>query len=326
VFPQAGYSEERYIRQVRERFGTAHFEVRLDDDAVRQNVPGAVAAMDQPTFDGVNTYIVSKLAREAGLTVALSGLGGDELFGGYDTFSLVPRLMRLREMMPAAFARTSAEVVRRATRGADRGEKLARWLRGDDPETSAYALKRELFSPGLRAGLLEAGPITSPAGTPANGHADLINRLSILELSLYMRNVLLRDSDVMSMAHGLEIRVPFLDHRVVELVAGMAGRWKSGSRPPKPLLVDAVRDLLPDEVVTRRKKGFTLPVEHWLRGALRDQVEEVLLDPAHGGQASELLNHGAVLDVWERFCSGKAHWKRPWSLYVLKAWGERNTP
>jgi asparagine synthase (glutamine-hydrolysing) len=136
--------------------------------------------------------------------------------------------------------------------------------------------------------------------------------------------VLLRDSDVMSMAHSLEIRVPFLDHHVVEEVAALGGRWKTSRNSPKPLLVDALADLLPHEVVHRKKMGFTLPFADWLRGTLRDRVGSVLIDPEYGGQVADGLDPRAVQDVWERFVAGETQWQRPWALYVLKAWGERH--
>jgi asparagine synthase (glutamine-hydrolysing) len=146
--------------------------------------------------------------------------------------------------------------------------------------------------------------------------------VSYLEFDRYMRNVLLRDSDVMSMAHGLEVRVPFLDHELVELVASLPGALKTQGSTPKPLLVEAVADLLPAEVVHRRKMGFALPFAGWLRGALREQVEIALLDPDFGGTIADSLDHAAIRGVWYRFLDGKAEWVRPWSLYVIKAWAE----
>lgn len=324
VFPQQRFSEERYIRTVRERFHTEHTQIELDDRAILGALPGALAAMDQPTFDGVNTYVVARLARESGLKVVLSGLGGDELFGGYDTFRVVPRLDAVRRFMPATAGAVVAPMVRAVTRSSDRGVKLASWLRGGDGRTSAYELRRELFSPDFRATLMPSTAEERVALPPTP--PDPVNAVSVLELDVYMRNVLLRDSDVMSMAHGLELRVPLLDHRLVELVAAMPGRWKADRSKPKPLLVDALRGLLPDEVVHRRKMGFALPFVHWLHGPLRATVESSLLDPDYGGQVADLLDPGAVRTVWERFCEGRGLWTRPWALYVAKAWGERHLP
>jgi asparagine synthase (glutamine-hydrolysing) len=212
VFPQKRWSEEDYIRMVTERFGTSHTQVVLTDVDILAQLPMALSAMDQPTFDGVNTYIVSRQARAAGLTVALSGVGSDELFAGYDTFRIVRRLNRLRRLPGAPARPAAAAVVRAALQDSDRGRKLARWLRAAEPALSATALRRELFGPDAIASLL-GGPQPQATGKERAPHtADETDRVSFLELDRYMRNVLLRDTDVLGMAHGLEVRVLFLDH------------------------------------------------------------------------------------------------------------------
>jgi asparagine synthase (glutamine-hydrolysing) len=324
VFPQRRWSEEPFIRPVVERFGTPHTEVVLSEAEVLVQVPGALSAMDQPTFDGVNTYVVSKQARAAGLTVALSGVGGDELFAGYDTFQMVPRLETLRRLLPASIRPLAAAATRTALRDSDRGRKLARWLAATEPSLSAATLRRELFSPAALAALL--GGLSPFLGHPelAIFPGDTTNRVSFLELDHYMRNVLLRDADVFSMAHGLEVRVPFLDHELVELVAGLPGELKGGGTTPKPLLVEAVIDLLPPSSASRPKMGFALPFPVWLRGPLRTRVESTLLDPDSSGPLADLLDHVAVRHVWDRFQDGKTEWVRPWSIYVLKTWVEEN--
>lgn len=154
--------------------------------------------------------------------------------------------------------------------------------------------------------------------------ADDTNRVSFLELDVYMRNVLLRDTDVMSMAHGLEVRVPFLDHEVVEVVAAMPGGAKLQRGLAKPLLAGAMRDLLPSDVAGRDKRGFELPFAVWLRGTLHDHVRDCLLDPTFGGPVSDVLDHSVMPDVWSRFEGGKGHWTRPWALYALKAWSDEH--
>jgi asparagine synthase (glutamine-hydrolysing) len=297
VFPQQQWSKERYIRLIAERFDTRHTQIVLDDSQVLAKVPAALAAMDQPTFDGVNTFIVSGQARAAGLTVALSGVGGDELFAGYDTFRIVPRLEQLRTLVRGPLRPLAAGIALAAARDSDRGRKLARWLVGRNPELSAVTLRRELFGPDAVAGLLgNAAPLAPPAPLAALP-TDVANRISLIELDRYMRNVLLRDSGVLSMAHGLEVRVPFLDHDVVELVAGLPGPLKTAAGSvSKSLLVDAIADLLPPEVVRRPKRGFALPFPVWLRGALRAQVEAALLDPGFGGGIAAELDHSAVAD------------------------------
>lgn len=137
-----------------------------------------------------------------------------------------------------------------------------------------------------------------------------------------MRNLLLRDSDAMSMAHSLELRVPLLDDDLVSYVLGLPLRVKLAGRGVKPLLALAVADLVPEPVVRRRKQGFILPMQSWMRGAMAQQVEQVFLDPERGGPLRDILDPQAVAEVWERFRSGSGYWTRPWSLYVLKTWAE----
>jgi asparagine synthase (glutamine-hydrolysing) len=324
VFPQQRFSEERYATLVSRRFGTQHTSIEVDDATVLAEIPRAVDALDQPTSDGINTFVVSSFARSAGLTVALSGLGGDELFGGYDTFRIVPRLNRIRRWAPAPAARVIGLGIARFAPHSDRNDKLERWLRAQEPDVDAYSLRRELFGPGAARALMPGVDGGPPTPDEVAALDDQINELSRLELEVFMRNVLLRDSDVMSMAHGLEIRVPLLDHHVVEAVAAMSGHWKTSRQGPKPLLVDALADLLPHEVVHRRKMGFTFPFEEWLRGTLRDRVESVLADRDYGGQVADNLDGQVVAEVWRRFLAGETQWHRPWALYVLKAWGERH--
>jgi asparagine synthase (glutamine-hydrolysing) len=304
------------------RFRTDHTQVSLGHSEFLSDLPAAVAAMDQPTVDGVNTYIVSRAARAAGLTVALSGLGGDELFAGYDSFRNVPRLDELRRRLPPSVARLLGRTVGVVYAGSDRGRKLSRWLRGCDGGLSAYELQRELFSPSARAQLLPAVP--SLDGVLEPHLDDPVNRVSMLELDTYMRNILLRDADVMSMAHSLELRVPLLDHAIVELVAGLPGAWKTDGGFPKPLLVEAVGDLLPRGVHARKKMGFVLPFQEWMRDGLRPEIESLLLDDNAGGDLAGTMNGQAVHEVWNSFVEGRSYWSRAWAIYVLKAWCERN--
>jgi asparagine synthase (glutamine-hydrolysing) len=139
-----------------------------------------------------------------------------------------------------------------------------------------------------------------------------------------MRNVLLRDSDVMSMAHSLELRVPFLDHRVVESVVALPGEYKLNGGGPKALLTDATAGLLPRELIDRPKMGFTMPFEDWLRQGLGQEVGRALEDPDFGGGVAEALDAEAVRGVWADFRSGTTQWTRPWALFALKSWGERH--
>jgi len=151
---------------------------------------------------------------------------------------------------------------------------------------------------------------------------DPINRVSYLESRCYMLNTLLRDSDFMSMSQGLEIRVPLIDHQLAKTVLALPGKWKLNGTPKK-LLVGALAGSLPDEIVHRPKRGFTLPFEHWMRQELRAEIEPALdADRVEKGPLGSFLNGREVNRIWNEFLSGTVSWSRPWALYVLQRWCE----
>jgi asparagine synthase (glutamine-hydrolysing) len=320
VFAEQEYSEAAYIAEVARAFGTSHTQVELSAAQVLAGLDDVLAAMDQPSADGVNVHVISGVARSEGLKVVQSGLGGDELFGGYDTFRLVPQMDRLRRLTPGPLGPAAGWVAEHVRPGGHRGARLGRWLRRTGAAPDAYAQRRELLGAPDRAALLGGATPPAPAGERlrgADGFADISHR----ELTGYMRDTLLRDADAMSMAHGVELRVPYLDREIVELAAALPSEMKAAGRP-KQLLVEAIGDL-PAAVVERRKMGFTLPFDQWLRGALRGDVEGRLLDPAYGGAVADALDPAAVRATWDGYRDGRSTWLAPWALYALKRWGDQ---
>jgi asparagine synthase (glutamine-hydrolysing) len=278
-FDQPEFDETRDASELAREIGTEHTVLSLSGPELLSDIDHVFAAMDQPTVDGFNTYVVSRAAREAGLTVALSGLGGDELFGGYASFRDVPRATTLRRFLPLTVRLPDLAHVLVARLGG-RGAAKAMELFGRPRSTvESYLLRRELLLPTER-GLLRRG--AAEASSIEQGLSDEIvtlseeNQVSALELNCYMRDMLLRDADVFSMAVSLELRVPLLDHPLVEAVARLPGRWKVPDPRPKPLLLDAVGPTLPASVAQRRKRGFTFPWDAWLRGPMRDRVTEAM--------------------------------------------------
>lgn len=322
TFPEQEYSEASFQRLIAEKYRTKHTEVCLTGEDFLKELPSAIAAMDQPTFDAVNTYVVSSHTRATGLKVALSGLGADELFGGYTSFQTAPRLAALRKYVPGPVAPLVGRAIRTKLQDSDRARKLDRWLRMTDRTEDPYYLVRELFGPEERRRLAPAlASETWPPPEATEKNTDWFKHVSVRELSGYMRNVILRDTDTMSMAHGLEVRVPFLDHRLVELILSLPSEFHQSGRRPKALLLDALGPGLPDAIARRGKQGFVLPFATWLRGPLRADVEATLLGTSQADPLSDYLRRDAVAEVWNRFQRGQSSWVRPWALYVLKKWG-----
>ena len=336
VFREADYSEAEYSRAVAQHFRTDHHEIMVAQSDFFAAIHPAIHAMDLPTIDGINTYFVSEQTRAAGVKVVLSGLGGDEMFAGYSSFRTVPRMERFArawDCMPKAVRSPLASMFRTLAPANDQNRKLIALSRNGGGIVHPYFLSRMLFTLEQQNQLLPAMETNSAAFLRAQKPLteslsralglDPVNRVSYLEARCYMLNTLLRDSDFMSMAHGLEVRVPLIDHRLARRILALPGSWKLDSRTPKPLLVGALDGRLPEQIVHRRKRGFTLPFEHWLRDALRPMVEESLRKIGDGDLGT-LISERAVRSVWQDFLEGRTSWSRPWSLYVLQCWCQRH--
>jgi len=296
-------------------------------------------------MDGINTYFVSWAAREVGLKVALSGLGSDELFGGYRTFADTPKLARLEivsRFIPGAFRRISAPLVnsvfaRKATVDAARKASDA-WLM-PDALPHPYFFSRLLFPPSEVPRLAEAryrNSTVSNDGVTLDptwlgwlertadqaGALEPIAGISWLEMRTYMVSTLLRDTDSVSMARSLEVRVPFLDTPLVEFAAALPDTARIEPGVSKGLLRAALAGLIPAEILGQRKRTFTLPWEEWLRTSLRTRVESSFKELA---PALKSRMHAAGIQmVWDNFLHGRTSWSRPWSLYVLNEWCRRH--
>jgi asparagine synthase (glutamine-hydrolysing) len=257
------------------------------------------------------------------------------MFAGYSTFRTVPRMERFAnawERMPGAVRGPLANIFAAFAPSSDQNRKLTALGRNGGRIVHPYFLSRMVFTPEQLHQLLPEMKKNSAAFqraeeplTESLSHAqslDPVNRVSYLEARCYMLNTLLRDSDFMSMAHGLEVRVPLIDHQLARRILSLPGSWKLDAGMPKPLLVRALRGQLPDKIVHRPKRGFTLPFEHWLRDALRPVVEEALRKIGDGALGT-LVSEPAARRVWEDFLEGRTSWSRPWSLYVLQCWCER---
>ena len=315
TFADRRLDESAIAAAVARRYGIRQHEIPLGDADLLGALPGAFAAMDQPSLDGINTYVVSKAVRAHGIRVVLSGLGGDELFAGYPSFRRAKALARYSRL-PGPARQVAARVAARV--GGLRGAKIALGLRKGMPGDAAYLASRALFGESRVSDLCGARPWPAPSAPRA---LSVLQQVSWNELTGYMRDTLLRDSDVFSMAHGLELRVPFVDREVASAAFSIADSIKLSRGMAKPVLVDAVRDLLPREVWDRPKQGFVLPFAQWMRGPMAAEVASALGDAA----AVEMigLERRAVSDVWNGFVTNEPGmtWSRPWALYALVRWG-----
>jgi len=335
VFREADFSEAEHSRAIAKKFRTDHHEISISQSDVLSSIPSALAAMDLPTMDGINTYFVSHETRAAGVKVALSGLGGDEVFAGYSSFRTVPRAERFAHLwksVPRSVRGSFASVFSGLTPKNDQNRKLAALARANGRVLHPYFVSRMLFTPDQQDALYPTADAVITGAARASQcdvlrrsrNLDPVNRVSYLESRCYMLNTLLRDSDFMSMSQGLELRVPLIDHQLAKTVLALPGAWKLG-RTPKKLLVEALAGSLPDEIVYRRKRGFTLPFEHWMRQDLRSEVEGVLTSGnVDKGPLGGLLRGTEVQQVWNDFLHGTVSWSRPWSLYVLLRWCDLN--
>jgi len=326
--------------------GTDHSRVVVRGEDVRDRINQIAFALDQPTVDGVNSYFVSAAARQR-VTVAISGTGGDELFAGYPWFEQ----MAFEETQRQASAWRSAakslltSVARQPVldsivplRG---GYRFGTW-RDDAGFLARYYAANPMFEAPWTARLL-ARDLRNAAQAGRSPHHDLatidelpqgsvIERVTGLCVRGYTANQLLRDIDAASMAHSLEVRVPFLDPVIADLALSLPDSSKLGSdaRPSnhaprsyreagtKRILLDVAKHLLPPGFDTRPKTGFSMPFNSWLKGPLRDVLLDTLCEKSVTNRG--LLDAQAVAGVRDQFLSGATEWPQPWLLMMIELW------
>jgi asparagine synthase (glutamine-hydrolysing) len=329
--------ERHFAEIVARRYDTEHNEVVISGRDVAEQLPDFVRAMDQPTGDGLNTYLVSR-ATANHVKVALSGLGGDELFAGYRQYRYLlqaDRIGRFWRRMPGLGKATARMAARQLARVSGR-EALAAapdWL--ESGFLSRYLRTRTLFSEdakhALYLGDLESSKdIDSPSIDLLRPYfieceRDPIVRVTRLELKSYLAHMLLRDTDVMSMAHSLEVRVPLIDHKLVEFATRIPAVMKLGRFPglafggrTKLVLTDCLTDVLPMDIIRRRKHGFHMPVGAWLRSELQPMLAESLSRDAVKQRG--LFNPDAVDSLRSDFEAGRGPYMRVWALMMLELW------
>jgi asparagine synthase (glutamine-hydrolysing) len=313
-------SEIEPARRVATLFDTTHHELMIGAAAIERALPSIVRRLDAPSADAINSYFVSQAVAATRVKAVLSGVGGDEMFGGYPSFQRIPSAIRtakwLAPVLPVTAIAASALPDWRA-------RKLQHFAGAPDV-TSAYRAVRGTFMPEEWVALLgpafdgEAGRDAREAlarveaRTFRDGTAETpMASVSRMETAAYLQGQLLRDIDAVSMAHGLEVRVPFVDHRLAATI------WPALGHHPhllegKRLLHESVPNM-PDEAASRPKRGFTLPFDTWMRGGLR----ETSIRGIESAVALGWVNARAAAAVWGDWQRGRAHWSRAWALAVL---------
>ena len=324
TFGEGAFNEAEEARAASRAFGTEHHELQVTSADFMAELPSFLTAMDQPTNDGVNTYFVSKAAREAGLKVVLSGLGGDEVFWGYRHYSwLEGRTPWLKMLLglPSPLRRTvlaASDLYGQAT-GQERWRRLG--YLGDRPTTGALYFMARGFFPALQVSqLLGVSPSElkklveeslETDSLPASGAGMDGAAFNYLEMRRYLHDQLLRDADVFSMAHSIETRIPFLDHELACQVACLPASAKRSNGMNKPALLDALPHPILAAAAGRKKMGFTFPIGRWLTdnlGLMREM-----------GQQSNALDPRETDRLFNAFGAGRLHWSRAWAMVVLGA-------
>ncbi len=337
-FDESAFDESSHAALVARAFDAEHTHVQLRAGDLLKQLPAALEALDQPSGDGINSFVVSGAVRARGITVALSGLGGDELFAGYPSFARLARvadLTRIWGRTPDLLRTFAAGTVRAIGGSSIPVVKAAAVVESDGSMSSMFPLTRQLLSVEQRRALMsgaladgidETDPYDALLADAyhAAPQAGVLAQISFAEARTYMHDVLLRDTDQMSMAHSLEVRVPLLDHVLVDYVMGLPDAIKQPNGVPKRLLVESLNGLLPDTIVRKPKQGFTLPFDPWMRGPLRAFCDERLGDRGLAGR--EFLSPTEIRRMWQSFLDqGRdVSWSRLWALVVLDTWLERN--
>jgi asparagine synthase (glutamine-hydrolysing) len=328
-FSEKEYDESEYADIIAKKFNTIHTTIPLKPEVFLEELENALSAMDTPSADGINTYVVSKAIRQAGITVALSGVGGDELFAGYPFFNQYLSLQQKRSLFNnSGFLRKPAAALLRKSNSV-KHHRYAELLSADAISIDElYPVFRRILSPELIGALtrLDADQPTYleeqlRSKRPAWEKLPLLSQVSAAEYLGYTQQTLLKDTDQMSMAVSLEVREPFFDHDLVEYLLQVPDEIKKPSFP-KSFLVESVAPMLPDEIVHRKKQGFLFPWQVWMKNELREFCELRLKKLAQ----RDFIKGGSLPSYWSRFLQGDARvrWSELWLFVVLEYWMEKN--
>lgn len=337
-FKESEYDESKHSQRVAQHLGTQH-EAFIVEPKALQVLPDLIYHYDQPFADSsaIPTWYLSQMTKRQ-VTVALSGDGSDELFAGYNRYQAA-RFAATLDRIPGMQSFLAWPMWQRIPSDMSQRNVLRRWKRFSQamtlPPVARYMQWIGIFHDQQRAALyserlLEQLPQRDPLDFVARYYRafagrDPVTRFALTDLLTYLPCDLNTKVDIASMAHGLEVRQPFLDHHVVELAAQMPNSWKLRGNRGKRILQESFGHLLPDEIWARKKQGFGVPLDHWFRGPMRELAEQTLLGSAAVGRG--LFEPSEVTRMLQEHVAGKFdHAYRLWSLLVLELWFQRWQP
>lgn len=327
IFKGTSYDESEKINELVKIFQPNHLNIEITGKDFLENLENIFYHMDQPTVDGVNTYFVSLAAKKAGLKVVLSGLGGDELFYGYPSFFDLPKIRKIKVFLKITSA---AKILKLFGEFNIKYQKLAEIIQAKNLEEE-YLIYRSIFTPAQIKKIIHSDIFVNShrfVDSDYSNHSDIIRHIrthsdnsdyglssdysliSYLEMSHYLKNQLLRDSDVFSMAHSIELRVPFVDNVLFEKVVPIPDEYKIKNNISKFLLKEILKGKVSEKILYQKKQGFVVPIELWLKNEAKEIVKEELLK-------SEIYRKDIVEKLLNMFFENKLHWSRIWSLFIL---------
>ena len=335
VFKEESFDERKFSRMMASKYKTNHFELELRPEDILHQIEEPFKFMDHPSVDGINTFFISKQVHEKGFKMALSGAGSDELFAGYPVFKQVFELENKKWLFsfPPQLRNLFGKLLIKQKKSL-KSEKMAEILNLKLLQLPYfYPIFRKIFTNNSISKLTDIRNLSyesypfewglSEICSKKRGFSyPLISRISALEIETYLQNILLRDSDQMGMANSLEIRVPFLDHNLVEYVLSLPNELKYPISPKK-LLIDSTKGWIPDEIIYRKKMGFVFPWEKWMRNELKTFCEQSI----NNLENISFFEMNYVNTLWVNFLKNKSqvHWLQIWSLVVLGRWTANNS-
>ncbi|MGN6492503.1 MAG: asparagine synthase (glutamine-hydrolyzing) [Agriterribacter sp.] len=329
-FSEKEYDESIYAEIIAKKFNAHHTKIQLSPTAMLDELENALSAMDTPSGDGINTFVVSKAIRQTGIKVALSGIGGDELFAGYPIFNQFQKLhAKKNSWKNTNLLRKVIAALMPVKQFSNKGYRLLQLLNCSSPDIDqVYPVLRQILSPTLIHKLLNVSEIKSTAlqqklssiSTELNT-LPVLSQVSAAEYLGYTQYTLLKDTDQMSMAVALEAREPFFDTDLIEYVMGIPDEYKQPVYA-KSLLVESVKPLLPDDIVFRKKQGFVFPWDLWMKKELRTFCETRILEICK----RDFVNADGLKQYWQRFLNNDSsiRWAEIWLFIVLEYWLEKN--